>query len=812
MGIEKQDRHRSGVFKQSNKLHKTGRHRSKGSIDNEVKGKVASQSMLKRACRELRKEERRNQSQQIRKKKREEVLTKKRSLGGSLAAPLLVAVIPLNQDFDPQSALSLLTGTDEAAIVSKSPTGVIHIGMPRFKQRFSFIFPSLGDTFANLDAAKIADSILFLVPAIRKSTSGSTDAPIDNWGEEIMTAMIAQGLPSVVVAVMDLETIHPKKWHDSKQQVQKLISKWLPDEKVMPLEKTIDALNVLRRLGLQKRRSLSYRDNRPHLLAENVTFKTGDQTMLKGHGTLEVTGYLRGSRMSVNGLVHIPGFGEFQMSQIDAPQDIYPLEKKRTKDLCTASDFEMGKNAATRILERVDSNIQESLQSEYIPDPLDAEQTWPTSEELADAEIKLTKTKVVKLLPKGTSSYQAAWIPDVDDEELNQGSESGSDEGSDEGMAVDAEQPTSMYELSENESGDENDYETMTISSDAALDDQRYDQQMDMQEERQAIIKFKEAKLDALFPDEKDTPQNVPAREYFAKYRGLESFRTSPWDPKENLPADYARIFQFENFDRTRKRILKKSWNECGPTPGWYITIHVTEVNQDLYKAYITKVEQPLILFGLLPHEHKMSVLNVVLKRTTNNSKAIESKTRLLFQCGFRKFYALPIFSQHTNGSKHKYERYFHPGSTVVASMYAPVTFPPCPVMCYIENQAGDLELIATGSVLSVNPDRLVIKRVVLSGYPFKIHKRSAVVRFMFFNREDINWFKPVQLRTKHGRRGHIKEPLGTHGHMKCVFDGQLKSQDTVLMNLYKRVFPTWTYDPYVLATPTKQTDDIEMA
>jgi pre-rRNA-processing protein TSR1 len=67
-----------------------------------------------------------------------------------------------------------------------------------------------------------------------------------------------------------------------------------------------------------------------------------------------------------------------------------------------------------------------------------------------------------------------------------------------------------------------------------------------------------------------------------------------------------------------------------------------------------------------------------------------------------------------------------------------------------------------------VNPDRIVAKRVVLSGYPFKILKRSAVVRFMFFNREDIEWFKPVELRTKYGRRGHIKEPLGEYYHHIC--------------------------------------------
>ncbi len=38
-----------------------------------------------------------------------------------------------------------------------------------------------------------------------------------------------------------------------------------------------------------------------------------------------------------------------------------------------------------KILEKCNPSKQESLQSENIADPMDAEQTWPTEEELAEA-------------------------------------------------------------------------------------------------------------------------------------------------------------------------------------------------------------------------------------------------------------------------------------------------------------------------------------------------------------------------------------------------------------------------------------------
>lgn len=48
------------------------------------------------------------------------------------------------------------------------------------------------------------------------------------------------------------------------------------------------------------------------------------------------------------------------------------------------------------------------------------------------------------------------------------------------------------------------------------------------------------------FPDEVDTPF-VEARKRFLKFRGIKSLKNCDWDPYENLPEEYSKIWRFQN-------------------------------------------------------------------------------------------------------------------------------------------------------------------------------------------------------------------------------------------------------------------------
>lgn len=230
--------------------------------------------------------------------------------------------------------------------------------------------------------------------------------------------------------------------------------------------------------------------------------------------------------------------------------------------------------------------------------------------------------------------------------------------------------------------------------------------------------------------------------------------------------------------------------------------------------TFQASVRGPLVIGGLLKYENKVSVLNFSVMKHPSYPDAVQSKVRvsersvtllvgffaiclpspipsspllsslffslpfssafpfpthlpfsctqepLIFHCGFRRYQANPVFSEHnTKGDKHKYEKFMHTQRSLVATVYAPITFPAVPLLVFTPSQlslhlhaptanianphtthsdtssttaaaTGPVStpavpeallppspfLVATGALLNVDPDRIILKKIILTG------------------------------------------------------------------------------------------------
>lgn len=142
--------------------------------------------------------------------------------------------------------------------------------------------------------------------------------------------------------------------------------------------------------------------------------------------------------------------------------------------------------------------------------------------------------------------------------------------------------------------------------------------------------------------------------------------------------------------------------------PGVRVTVHLKNVPREASRP---NPGAPLVIFGLLKHEHKKSVLNFTVQRNTEYEGPVRSKVDLrtllsvrdfdnnqdpLVLCiGPRRLRVNPIYSQHTRGggkgqnNVHKFERYLRHGVTNVATVYGPVAFGKQPCILLKENEGS---------------------------------------------------------------------------------------------------------------------------
>ena len=745
--------------------------------------------------------ERRNLGKQKRDVKKQQTQQEAQLFNGRKGAPKIIAVVPLCIDTDAISAIQSLTQAVDAQ--AQWPLeGHMRVWVDRFSRNLAFV-PVQRELIDALDACRCADYVIFLL-------SPTEEPGVE--GELLIKTIEGQGVSNVLTMVQNLSSVDSLKIRSQiTTSLKSYITHFFPtQEKVFSLDSENECSNAMRSLCSGTPKGVMWREDRSWILSESVQWSS-DSDVNVTHGEMIVTGVVRGKRLNANRLVHFGDFGPFQIDKITDAN--LPLTKT---SLQLDERNALGKGVQTVQM----ANLRSSDESSDVLNVPDADQEdlaelapyEPVMEEadaLSMSDSATAKRGVLlddhhyfsddethlpeppKSLPKGTSNYQAAWF-------LGDMSDSGSDYEDDNEQAIDdmQEAPALLQDglegLDQNlqreaTEGGPSEYPQSEMFLDPAPD-----------EESAEISKYRasrknEAEEDLEFPDEVELHPNVLARERLARYRGLKSIKTSHWDTSEDRPhepEDWNRLLRIPDYKIALKRANERSL-VSGVEPGRRVKVYLRNVPVSAKQAY--NPTKSLAMYSLLPHEQKRTVVNVSMTLSSDHPQPLKSKEGLIMQCGPRRFVINPLFSQTgiARNNIYKFQRYLHPGQTAVASFMAPLTWGAVPTLFFQSSTAeGSLRLIATGTCLPPSTDRVIAKRVILTGHPYKIHKKIVTVRYMFFNTEDVNWFKALQLWTKRGRSGFIKESLGTHGYFKATFDAKISPQDAVGVSLYKRVWP----------------------
>ncbi|KAH7160709.1 hypothetical protein EDB81DRAFT_943526 [Dactylonectria macrodidyma] len=753
---------------------------SKHELRDRAKGRVPNEKGQRKTIHQqvMSKFDRRNQAKQARLSKHKEHLKGTSIFASRDGAPRVVAVLPLCADGDSKAAIQQLNGSVD--IEDEVLDSNFRVNVERFKQKLQYI-PLERDLNACLDAARVADFVVVIL---------SPTVEVDELGELILRSVESQGLSTLFTVVQGLDKIDNSKQKGVVGSLKSFITHFHPEqEKIYSLQNRQECSNLIRSLCSTTPKGVRWREDRSWMLAEDIKFAYSDSD------STIITGVVRGRGLNADRLIQVADWGTFQIEKIVAAPLPKHVKKKGEEMTIDAEETEEVLDTPTEDQDDLVDLAPEEVQME---DDVAMDAVEPKKGVLLDehhyfSDEEAEARKIKKKVPKGTSNYQSAWYledvsdseSDMEDFEMNDEEQEARPEDGLEGQAPvpPTEGAPSEYPQSENirEPDEEEDAEQLA---------------------QYRAGKRNEVEDDKEFPDEIELHPGVLASERLARYRGLKSLRSSPWQEDEDRahePEEWRRLLRIPDYKSSQSRATREAL-VGGVEPGTRVHVYIKGISPVQEKTYNKKA--PLTLFSLLRHEHKRTAVNYLFNLSSDYTKSIKAKEEIIAQCGPRRMVIKPLFSQpgQTPNDVHKYCRYLHPGQSAVATFMGPLTWGSVPVLFFKrtspeEAQSEDgpqlgLSLIGTGTAMPPSSSRVIAKRIILTGHPYHIHKKIVTIRYMFFNREDVEWFKALPMWTKRGRSGYIKEPLGTHGYFKATFDGRINPQDAIGVSLYKRVWP----------------------
>jgi ribosome biogenesis protein BMS1 len=248
---------------------------------------------------------------------------------------------------------------------------------------------------------------------------------------------------------------------------------------------------------------------------------------------------------------------------------------------------------------------------------------------------------------------------------------------------------------------------------------------------------------------------------------------------------------EFESLDE-RSRV-----NVEGLKAGQYAKIVIEGLPSEFVTRFSPKM--PIIVGGISPTEDRFGFVQVRIKRHRWHKKILKTNDPLIFSLGWRRFQTLPVYSISDSRVRNRMLKYTPEHMHCFATFYGPLIAPNTGFSCYqsFSAKTPGFRIAATGTVLNVDESTEIVKKLKLTGVPYKIFKNTAFIKDMFTTSLEIAKFEGASIKTVSGIRGQIKRALAKpEGHFRATFEDKILMSDIVFLRAWYPVRPHRFYNP----------------
>ncbi|KAF8170348.1 GTP binding protein [Pholiota molesta] len=248
---------------------------------------------------------------------------------------------------------------------------------------------------------------------------------------------------------------------------------------------------------------------------------------------------------------------------------------------------------------------------------------------------------------------------------------------------------------------------------------------------------------------------------------------------------------EFEGVDAEARTLVE------GFRPGQYVRIELHDVPCEMVENFDPTF--PIVVGGLLPAEERFGYVQVRIKRHRWFSRTLKTNDPLIFSLGWRRFQSIPIYSLDDHSIRMRMLKYTPEHMHCYATFYGPVALPNtgfCAFNTLGADQPG-FRVSATGVVLDIDRSAKIVKKIKLTGVPYKIFKNTAFIKDMFGSALEVAKFEGANVRTVSGIRGQVKKALPKpDGAFRATFEDKVLKSDIVFLRAWYSIQPRKFYNP----------------